>query len=195
MPLEKVYRTGGANITSSLDGWEIATGVGFITFYFNDLQTGSDVVGYVLTENSMFSTSGTFGVGGVASIVKDFDLSFLGNVTAKGHVSFNLPLTATGGSPMVTVQTLKLYKVDIDGTETQLGDTVTQTRNAAAAEYMFSGEFTMPKTNFKNGEKLRTEITLTTNTAGHTLIMEYGKTQTHSLSNEATINIPIILPR
>jgi len=201
MPLKKVYRTGGKDLLASADFYELAANKSFVTFYLADVIVGSDTLDQILTQNPIYSNNGWSEVANATKTI-EFDLNFEIPVTMEGDANFWIPVAIAGGGTPTMVWTAKIFHVNSAATETQIGSTITRTiTSVAAANWIFSGQITMTKKTFKQGEKFRFEVAVTSDTVGETGYFYYDpKDRTseavvnHTVTRQSLINLPIKIP-
>lgn len=165
------FPTGEGNLINY--NWsDLATGTGYKTFYCTANIVGSSV-GYILEPETLPSHLTNTNAVNTSQEV-NFDLLFNVSTKLKGNAIINIPVAAwnaSGDSRGLSVtSTIKLYKVAVGGTETQLGSTIshdlvysvykTADPQAAFGYEMFAGKVTIPNTTFKPGESLRVEVVI-----------------------------------
>jgi len=153
-PYKRTFSTGGDPVVASVDFYDFATGTGFKDFYFMDNITGAGTQGHILTPNaSYYSTTGFTSVTDPAELDVDFDIDLEIPFTLEGEAVFNV-FFASGQAYSASVE-VNIKRVTSTGTEIQVGTEVSETITWNNDTKVFSGKYTIPKTSFKAGEKIR----------------------------------------
>lgn len=164
MGIPRTYRKSEKTITT-YDFYDLAAGAGIKRFYGIDCANGVKS----LIQNTMSGEEGITNNGNGGTGNFDFDLEFQKTIKIKGPCYVNIPFVLWNGSGGVsatgTTAVATLYHVDNDLNETSLGSvSATWTSNAGGMSGYFKslvGKIDITQTSFKDGEKLRLNITTT----------------------------------
>lgn len=205
MVLPTIYRK-GSSATANYDFLDLATGVGYKTFYAGKFMNGANTKTNILTTENLYSTD-LLSVGGsnTASDL-DFDIVFITPLTIGGNVNFHIPFALWVDKAGAVDFTLygKLYLVR-GGVETQLGSTVSiiKSHSSAWAWYIWAGTFAVPTTVLSSGDTLRFNIVVDAagvdtyhaiyhDPANRTIqTIPTGTTAFTGLTSRTAVNIPI----
>jgi hypothetical protein len=146
---------------ATYDWYDLASGVGYKSFYAMKLMLVSTNVARLTTNESLFSWRENTG-GNNQAIDIDFDVTLNNNLVVYGDALISIPYVYnTGGSGLSSTLTASIYKV-VGGVETQLGSTATENISMSSASStgdVWSAGITLPLTVFKAGDTLRLTIT------------------------------------
>lgn len=153
MPIQKDYRGVPQPDLASYDWYDLVTGTGYKDFYGMDLKEGSDSSIYILSTQTLYPHDANKFFSNVAGEM-NFDLDFEVPLTVEGVAIVNAPLGSKQNVGAITY-TIRLYRVDEDAAEHQIGSTVTSSISLNDETKVFVAKFDIPVTRFRKGEKLR----------------------------------------
>lgn len=184
MPLPVTFRNTGENIIASYDWYDAGLGAGYKKFYAAcsvasgaAVASTSAVAQYYLTSQPVDSDyeQKSLSVNDGTSEV-DFDLEFQNPQIVKGEALVNYSVAQNTGT---THTTFTFYHVNLAGTETQIGQTLTSdTSEGEAFEVRRLAKITLAKTHFAIGEKLRINVSFFTNATTATIWFDPGSRET-----------------
>lgn len=190
MGIQRKYRGLPEVNLTNYDFYDLATGTGYKNFYGMDTITGASTTVYLLTSQTPFAAAGFTSFYQAVSDL-DFDLSLNVPLQIEGDCQFSVPITSSSNMTAKTF-TIKFYRVDSGGTETQIGTTVTINKALSNESAVLSGKYVIPVTRLKAGEKLRFNISAPS--PGATFYLYYlHDPKSRSLGIPATTNSQLII--
>lgn len=195
MPIQTIYRGIPQPDLASYDWYDLATGTGYKDFYGMDIITGTDTLSYVLSTRAFYSSVGFKSFSNLTGEI-NFDLELEVPITIEGVTLLNI---AVGSQQTFSINlSFKLYSVDENDVETQLGSTVTDNAVALANnQKVVSVKFNVPITRIKAGEKIRLCVINPAAGAGNALYWYFDPKDRSDLSvvpDFITSNLILSLP-
>lgn len=165
MPVPQIYRSGGSEINATYDYFDVASNIGYITFYGFSSNEGDKLITETIESNSgdFYKQRTTDG-----STEYNLDFTFKKQMTigaADAFFSGTIEVLAAGATGSQCHLVVRLLHVDNAAAETEIAAAVTsdvcQATSGASGLRVSMILATSEKT-FHFGEKLRLEIVFTT---------------------------------
>lgn len=200
MGVPVVYRKSGEPILANYSFYDLSTGTGYKTFYGTQVieatTTKYSLIPEELDPNAPQTTSSSNG-----ALDLDFDLIVNVPLKIEGNTIVSVPIGASigGATPAVTTVTIKLYSLDKDGNETQIGSTVSTTKsfNAGSSSQIVSGRIVTPFTIIHKEGGLRVSVTTSATGVNNYHLIYHSPTNSGSSTDapvtRLNVNIPIKL--
>lgn len=151
-----------SDLLPTVDYFTSFTGVGYVNLYMaGSTATGGDAY-FLTTDSSIRSDESNYTIAGATSLDVDFDLEIKKPFTlASGKAIMTSHIQVDSGDSHAFTYTL--YHVDSGDNETQVGQTVGETKSGGAgAEHFYETvQISTSRKLFNKGEKFRLNITAT----------------------------------
>jgi|TARA_R100000501_G_C2616774_1_gene110292 hypothetical protein len=156
---------------------DIAAGDSVVVFYGGNFLEEDNISGNILSNQTFYSSQIAQKIYSVRIdnntklMEKNFDLTFGSTNIVNGNVNVNVPISMGDAQPGAETQTvhmsgqLILYHVDTAGTETSLGEKLTDTLAKELGDneqfgHIIFARFPVTKQKFKPNEKMRLSVNL-----------------------------------